>query len=394
MLDRPPISQPVVACDPTTQDRWLNVNKGYTFRIQELTANESHAILPMLFSHITKPEHCVRLHYDVGDIILFDNHRLQHYAVSDYYPARRRLLRMSFDAQLLQQRLVDNGCEEKKEGLCPIESMKPVPLSKLGERVADLATELTAGIHLLHQGQQSDLCAGFLSARLHDDLYLSPSHGVHWNEVTPSTFGVYRGNTRLAGEGRLPNFPTTAVPAAIYREFPEIQAIVHAHPRSVMALAALDDNDVGKVLPISEPSFMFYERVAHIPCNFFFDDKYIGQMLEALRGGAFCLMMRNHSYTMVGRSIQEAYLRCYMLEQSVAIQLKTLAANGGRLPRLPDREECLYHRRSYEGYDGCPPYDGALEWPGLIRSLDKDHPGWAGDQGKRLGHLFDAANGS
>ena len=52
---------------------------------------------------------------------------------------------------------------------------------------------------------------------------------------------------------------------------PEVHAVVHAHPRSMMALAALDEaSGHGKVLPISEPSFMFFERVAHLPCDFFF----------------------------------------------------------------------------------------------------------------------------
>ena len=53
---------------------------------------------------------------------------------------------------------------------------------------------------------------------------------------------------------------------------------------------------------------------------------------------------------------------------------------GGKLPQIPDHEECMFHRRSYEGYDGCPPYDGMLEWPALVRSLDRDCAGWRGDQ--------------
>jgi len=101
--------------------------------------------------------------------------------------------------------------------------------------------------------------------------------------------------------------------------------------------------------------------------------------------------MRNHSYTMVGRSIQECHLRCYMLEQSASIQLAALAANGGRLPRIPDRDECLFHRRSYEGYDGCAPYDGKLEWPGLLRTLDAECAGWRGDSGDKLARAFEAA---
>jgi len=186
------------------------------------------------------------------------------------------------------------------------------------------------------------------------------------------------------GEGPLPNYPSTAVPAAIYAACPEVNAIVHAHPRSMMVLSALD-KERREVLPISEPSFMFYERVAHIPCNFFFDDDYLADIVKAIKDGSkFCISMANHSYLMTGKTVEEAYLRAYMLEQSASIQLAALSAAGGALPPKVPHEECLFHRRSYEGYAGCPPYNGELEWQGLVRGLDSDVPGWRGDGGKRL----------
>lgn len=77
-----------------------------------------------------------------------------------------------------------------------------------------------------------------------------------------------------------------------------------------------------------------------------------------------------------------------MVEQSATVQLKLMAATGGKLPNLPQREECLFHRRSYEGYDGCPPYDGQLEWPALLRGLDRECPEWRGDDGLGLAAAF------
>ena len=54
----------------------------------------------------------------------------------------------------------------------------------------------------------------------------------------------------------------------------------------------------------------FYERVAHLPCNFFFDDDYLTQMVEALRDGSkFAISMANHSFLMTGKTVEEAYLR-------------------------------------------------------------------------------------
>lgn len=44
--------------------------------------------------------------------------------------------------------------------------------------------------------------------------------------------------------------------------------------------------------------------------------------------------------------------------------------------RVPPRDEALYHRRSYDGYDGVPPYDGELEWHGLLRQLRAEGLEW------------------
>ena len=95
MLDKPGIEQPVISKDPDTGALSLNVNTSYSMRIQQLTKAESDVVLPMLCEHVTKPEHCLRIHYEVGDICLFDNHKVQHYAVSDYHPEPRRIMRMS-----------------------------------------------------------------------------------------------------------------------------------------------------------------------------------------------------------------------------------------------------------------------------------------------------------
>jgi len=268
--------------------------------------------------------------------------------------------------------------------------------------VAQLATELTAALRLLDRGpaSQSDMCAGFFSARVPEapGMFVSgPTHGTHWREVTTAAFGVFGAKLgdakphreRLCGWGPLPNYPSTAVPAAVYSHCPGVHAVVHAHPRSMMALSALSKARAS-ILPISEPSFMFYERVAYLPCNFFFDDAYLQTIVSALNGATFCISMANHSFLIVGATVAQAYLRAYMLEQSASIQLAALSAAGGELPPAVPRDECLFHRDSYEGYAGCPPYDGSLEWPGLLRALDAESAGWRGDEGIRLAAAFDA----
>lgn len=89
--------------------------------------------------------------------------------------------------------------------------------------------------------------------------------------------------------------------------------------------------------------------MASLPCNFFFDDDYIETIVAALRGGAYCIMMRNHSYIMTGKDVQECYMRAYMVEQSATVQLKMLAATGGVLLADPDTVICLHPVRTFMG---------------------------------------------
>ncbi len=85
----PPVVHPVVRLHPVTQRLGLFVNSGFTTRINELTQNESDALLAMLFAQIAKPEFTVRWKWTVGDIAFWDNRITQHYALIDYLPHRR-----------------------------------------------------------------------------------------------------------------------------------------------------------------------------------------------------------------------------------------------------------------------------------------------------------------
>jgi taurine dioxygenase len=89
----PPVTHPVVRTHPETGEDGLFVNSTFTDRIVGLTRKESDAILGMLFEHIQKPEFLVRWRWTENAIAFWDNRVTQHYAVNDYLPARRVMVR-------------------------------------------------------------------------------------------------------------------------------------------------------------------------------------------------------------------------------------------------------------------------------------------------------------
>ena len=86
-------SHPVVRTHGETGKKGLFINPGMTTHIEDLHDEESAALLNLLFSHATKPEFCFRHSYKKGDVIMWDNRSLMHYAVNDYMDQPRYMER-------------------------------------------------------------------------------------------------------------------------------------------------------------------------------------------------------------------------------------------------------------------------------------------------------------
>jgi taurine dioxygenase len=76
-------SHPIVRTHPVTDRKWLTINKTYTRFIQGLPPHEGEAILAMLMAHMEKPEFGYRHSWQEGDLLMWDQQAVQHYAVND-----------------------------------------------------------------------------------------------------------------------------------------------------------------------------------------------------------------------------------------------------------------------------------------------------------------------
>jgi taurine dioxygenase len=87
-------SHPVVLVHPANERPALNVSPTYTRFIEGLPMSESKAILDYLFLHMQKPEHEYRHRWELGDLLIWDNRSVMHYAAADY-DERRVMHRIS-----------------------------------------------------------------------------------------------------------------------------------------------------------------------------------------------------------------------------------------------------------------------------------------------------------
>jgi taurine dioxygenase len=84
----PPRSHPVVCRHPETGRKLLYVNSNFTTRLNELSEDESEALLDLLFDWVRAPEFQVRFRWETDSVAFWDNRCTQHYAVADYRERR------------------------------------------------------------------------------------------------------------------------------------------------------------------------------------------------------------------------------------------------------------------------------------------------------------------
>lgn len=89
---------PVVIRHPETGRKALFVNPGFTAGLVGFASEESDTLLGFLCRHAIRPEFVYRHRWRQGDLIIWDNRNLVHYAVVDYegigerYPHRTTVI--------------------------------------------------------------------------------------------------------------------------------------------------------------------------------------------------------------------------------------------------------------------------------------------------------------
>lgn len=91
----PMVEHPVVRTHPETGRKGLYVNNAFTQYIVGMEREESDALLKHLYAQAAIPEYQCRFVWRANSIAFWDNRACQHYAVSDYYPAMRRMERVT-----------------------------------------------------------------------------------------------------------------------------------------------------------------------------------------------------------------------------------------------------------------------------------------------------------
>ncbi|MDH4051316.1 MAG: class II aldolase/adducin family protein, partial [Rubrivivax sp.] len=234
-----------------------------------------------------------------------------------------------------------------------------------------LRVDLAAAYRLVALFGWDDLVFTHISARLpgaSGEFLINP-YGLMFEEVTASSLiKVGHAGEKLCESRFSVNPAGFVIHSAVHAARPDAHCVMHLHTSDGVAVSAQRHG----VLPLSQQSMFVlaslgyhdYEGVA-------LRDEEKPRLVRDLADHRF-LMLRNHGLLTVGASVADAFLSMYLFERTCEIQLRALAGATDTV-QVPADILAGAHAQAEHATRGL---GGALAWPGLLRRLDRQLPGY------------------
>jgi ribulose-5-phosphate 4-epimerase/fuculose-1-phosphate aldolase len=195
--------------------------------------------------------------------------------------------------------------------------------------------------------------------------FLMNPYGMMFGEITASSLIKVDLDGSVVGESQYRMNPAGfLIHSAIYGAREDITCVVHLHTIAGVAVGAQKRG----LLPISQSALFIYNDLAY--------HAYEGSVLSVEErrqlavdlGSKHILMLRNHGTLACGHTIAAAYWRMFFLERACQMQIQALSG-GADVEELP---QAICDRVMDEGK--LFPMIGELEWPPILRLLDREDP--------------------
>jgi ribulose-5-phosphate 4-epimerase/fuculose-1-phosphate aldolase len=257
--------------------------------------------------------------------------------------------------------------------------MDPLPLASMKDRCTPeewkARVDLAACYRLVAHYGMSDMMANHISARVpgEDNAFLINAYGMLYEEITASSLikidvdGNILARPDFGDLGYGINKAGYVIHGAIHRARHEIACVIHTHTWAGMAVSALECG----LLPITQTAMRFLRIGYHEYQGVVLDRQEEASLLRDLGDGE-ALILRNHGLLTAGKTIGEAFNWMHRLELACRSQLAAMAT-GAKLTPVPqavlDATYMNYQPQTRRPY-------GVMEWPALLRKLDRMDPGY------------------
>ena len=98
--ENPDVVHPLVRTHPVTGRKLIFVNRLFTSKIDGLSERKSKDLLNFLCDHMVQDKYVYRFNWRKNSIAFWDNRAVLHAPVNDYWPALRRMERVTIDDTL------------------------------------------------------------------------------------------------------------------------------------------------------------------------------------------------------------------------------------------------------------------------------------------------------
>jgi ribulose-5-phosphate 4-epimerase/fuculose-1-phosphate aldolase len=231
---------------------------------------------------------------------------------------------------------------------------------------AQARRDLAACYRLVAHFGWDDLVATHISARLPGkDVFLINPFGVLFEEITASSL------VKINGEGAILS-PTPhqvnqagfVIHSAVHQAREDAGCVIHLHTLDGVAVSMLEEG----LLPLNQTAMIVARRMAFHEYEGVATDLEERQRLQADLGDKNYMLLRNHGTLVVGRTIAEAFVRCYFLERSCTTQIRAMSA--GR-PLHHASPAAIAKVEAQTDPTGPDTLSRELVWPAMLRKLER-----------------------
>jgi len=240
---------------------------------------------------------------------------------------------------------------------------------KVGEAEWRARVELAALYRLVALHGWDDLIYTHISARVPgpEHHFLINPYGLHFGEITASSLVKIDRNGEILQETRYQVNPAGfTIHSAMHMAREDAHFVMHLHTDQGVAVASQREG----LLPISQHALVVLPRLAYHDYEGIalrLDER---ERLVADMGDKQLMLLRNHGTLSVGPTAADCWLGMFFLERACAQQVMALSAGRENLLTPPQAAQDEVRMVTGQGMGG------QLAWPGCLRRLDRESPGY------------------
>ena len=230
-------------------------------------------------------------------------------------------------------------------------------------------TDLAALYRLVALNGWDDLIYTHISARIPGPghQFLINPYGMLFEEITASSLVKIDLDGKILSE--TPYFINPAgftIHSAIHEARDDAHFVMHLHSDQGVAVSAQREG----ILPLSQHALIVLPRLAYHDYEGIALNHDERERLVADIGDKTLMLLRNHGTLAVGDTAANCWVGMYYLERACTMQVQALSAGRTNVLDAPAASQAEVKNQVSRGIGG------ALAWPGCLRKLDRELPGY------------------